>query len=256
MSAVSRVGSATATAPKGRVTDLLKIKVLENDPALKASATAFGFKLSGTATNNGIVASFVKLSFDGHDISVPVGRGDSSAKIAAKLKRALPQGYEMRFLENDRMNPPHLTIGIARKSGGGTGAVNPLKVPTSIAANSASANVESSFWINLMPGMPHPNAIAAVSVKGTGFADAPPTFKVKSIDVYEKGTNKKVATVANPKLQEQDTVWGQKTQTYRLEVPRSKLDMNKQYTFVVNTGINGSKPALVRSDYVSISKAH
>jgi hypothetical protein len=91
-------------------------------------------------------------------------------------------------------------------------------------------------------------------VKGIGFADAPPTFKVKTIEVYEKGTHRKVATLANPKLQEQDTNWGQKTQTYRIEVPKKNLDLKKEYTFVVTTGINGSKPQQVRSAYVPIKK--
>ncbi len=252
MTAVTRVAPA---APKGRVTDLLKVKVLENDPQLKASATAFGFKLSGTATNNGVIASFVKLSFDGHDVSTPVGRGDTSAKVLAKLKRALPHGYEMRVLANDRMNPPNLTIGIARKAGG-PAKVDVAKIPTNIAANSASASVESKIWVDLMPGSPHPNAIGLVTVKGTGFADAPPTYKVKSIDVYEKGSNKKVATIANPKVTDSETVWGQKSQTYRVEVPRSKLDMSKTYAFVVSTGINGSKPELVRSAYEKIDKVY
>mgnify|MGYP001574063602 CR=1 FL=1 len=59
MPSVTRVGS---TAVQPRQTDLLKVKVMENDPALKATATAFGFKVTGAATNNGIIASFMKLS--------------------------------------------------------------------------------------------------------------------------------------------------------------------------------------------------
>jgi hypothetical protein len=253
MSVVTRAGAA---APKSRVTDLLKVKVLENDPQLKVSATAFGFKLSGTATNNGIIASFVKLSFDGHDLSTPVSRGDSSAKVFAKLKRGLPAGYEMRVLANDRMNPPNLTIGIARKHASGPAKVDVAKIPQSIIANAASASVESKLWVDLMPGRGHPNAIGTVTVKGTGFADAPPTFKVKSIEVYEKGSNKKVCTLANPKMTDTQTLRGQKSQTYRVEIPRSKLDMSKTYAFVTNTGINGSKPQLVRSEYEKIDKVY
>ena len=78
---------------------------------------------------------------------------------------------------------------------------------------------------------------------------------MKSIEVYEKGTNKKIVTVKNPTLQGQTTQRGLKTQSYRLELLESKLNLNKQYTFVVKTGINGSQPALVRSEYVKVGQA-
>jgi len=242
------VGKVGSPAVGGRFTDLLKVLVQENDPALKASPTAFGFKISGTATNNGIIASFLKLTFDKKSVTLNVSRGDTGASLLKQLEKKLPKGYEARILSQAGKD---FTIGIAKKPGGGGASIDAAKVPLSIAANGASASVESSLWINRMPGPgPAPkNAIASVSVSGTGFADAPPKFQVKSIDVYEKGTNKKIATIANPKVQEQSTQWGTKTQTYRVEVPISKLSMNREYTFVVNTGINGSKPALVRSEF-------
>ena len=65
-----------------------------------------------------------------------------------------------------------------------------------------------------------------------------------------------VATVENPKVIETSTTWGMKTQTYQVEVPRKDLDTKKQYTFVVNTGINGSKPEKVRSPYIEVHKVH
>lgn len=255
MTQVQHTGSASTKSP--RVTDLLKIGVQENDPQLKAAATAFGFKVSGTATNNGTIASALRLTFDRKEVSIQVSRGDTGATIFRKLKAALPKGYEARVLATQGKD---VTIGIAKKkgAGGGAGSIDPAKIPMSIAANQASANVESSMWINRMPGPGRggpKNAIASVNVTGTGFADAPPKFQVKSIDVYEKGTNKKVATIANPKLQDSQTQWGQKTQSYRLELPEAKLDLKKTYTFVVNTGINGSKPQPVRSEYVKVGQA-
>jgi hypothetical protein len=249
---VSRVTAASSQQP--RVTDLLKVKVQENDPALKATTTAFGFKIAGQATNNGVVASFMKLTFDHHDLNLQISRGDTGQEILSKLQKALPKGYEARVLSLAKSKPPQYTIGIARKAGAPP-KVDVAKLPTSIAANGASANVGASFWVNLMPGAPRPNAIAAVKIQGTGFADAPPKFAVKSIAVYEKGTNKLVATIKNPKVIDSETVWGQKTQTYRLEVPKKDLDLNKQYTFVAETGINGSKAQPVRSEYVKIGKA-
>lgn len=257
MTSTSAVSKAGSTAAPGRTTDLLKISVQENDPGLKAQATAFGFKISGTGTNNGIVASFLKLGFDKKSVTLSVSRGDTGATMLKKLQKALPKGYEARVLAQSGKD---VTLGIAKKasSGGGAPKVDVAKIPTSISANMASASVEASMWINRMPGPGRggpKNAIASINVSGTGFADAPPKFQVKSIEVYEAGTNKKVATIANPKLQDSSTQWGTKTQSYRLEIPEAKLDMNKKYTFVVTTGINGSKPAQVRSEYVKVGQA-
>ena len=253
MSAPS-VGKVGSSAVGGRFTDLLKVTVQENDPTLKAAATAFGFKISGTASNNGIVASFLKLTFDKKSVTLNVSKGDTGASLLKQLEKKLPKGYEARILSQQGKD---FTIGISKKPGAGAGGIDAAKVPLSIAANGASASVESSLWINRMPGPgPAPTkATASVSVSGTGFADAPPKFQVKSIDVYEKGTNKKVATIANPKVVDQATQWGTKTQTYRVEIPIAKLDMNREYTFVVNTGINGSKPALVRSEFAKPGQA-
>lgn len=248
---VSKVSSA-AVAP--RTTDLLKVTVNENDPGLKTAATAFGFKVSGTGTNNGVAPSYLTLGFDKKSVSLNVSRGDTGAAIARKLQRALPKGYELRTLAKDGNN---VTLGIAKKASTATPAVNPTRIPTSISANMASAQVEASMWVNRMPGpgTGAKKAIATVAVSGTGFADAPPRFTVKSIEVYEAGSHKKVATISSPGLQDQETRRGMKTQNYRLEISESKLDLKKTYTFVVNTGINGSKAAKVRSEYVKVGQA-
>jgi hypothetical protein len=251
MTTVHRAGSAPLPS---RQTDLLKVKVTENDPMMKVVSTAFGFKVTGASTISGTKPSFLNLSFDHQAVSLRISHNDTGENILAKLKTALPKGYEARLLSMNKSKPPEVTIGIAKKSVPSTPNVS--KIPTSIAANMASANVSASMWENAMPGAPRPNAHAQVSVSGTGFADAPPKFTVKSIAVYEKGTNKLVATINNPKLDTTATNRGMKTQTYRLDVPKKNLDVHKQYTFVVNTGINGSTPAKVRSEYVSISVAH
>src|SRR5262245_3420715 len=95
-SSVGKVGIPSG----GRFTDLLPVKVMENDPALKASATAFGFKISGTATNNGIVASFLKLTFDKKNVTLNVSRGDTGASLLKQLEKKLPKGYEARILSH------------------------------------------------------------------------------------------------------------------------------------------------------------
>ncbi|MBK7862682.1 MAG: hypothetical protein IPJ65_29555 [Archangiaceae bacterium] len=238
-----------------RITHLLKVSVQENDPTLKATQTAFGFKVSGTASNNGITASRLKLGFDGKSVSLPLSEGDTGASVLRKLRAALPKGYEAHVI--GRLGSSR-TIGISKAPGtGGTPSIDPAKIPTSISANNASAQVESEIWVDSKPG-PGPgakNANATVRVSGVGFADAPPTFQVKSIDVYEQGTNKKVATVANPTLENSEVRRGQKTQSYSLQIPLVSLDLSKTYTFVANTGINGSTPQKVRSEYVTVGQA-
>ena len=132
------------------------------------------------------------------------------------------------------------------------------KIPTSIQGPNASAQVEAYLWKNLMPTRdPGPRPVLAkVTVSGTGFNDAPPTFKAARIEVYEYGTNKKVFSANAPKVQESEVRRGTKEQSYRLEIPASALDMTRKYTVVVNCGINGAQPKLVRSDYLPINKVH
>ena len=250
MTTVNRVGSAPAPS---RTTDLLKVKVTENDPMMKVVATAFGFKVTGQSTLSGTKPSFLNLEFDKQAVSLRISRNDTGENILAKLKTALPKGYEARLLQLDKSAPPAVTIGIAKKS---APVVNVSRIPTSISANMASANVSASLTLNVMPGSPHPNARAKVDVSGTGFADAPPKFGVKSISVYEKGTNRLVGTFNAPKLEGSTTQRGMKTQSYVLSIPKKDLAAGKEFTFVVNTGINGSSPAKVRSEYVAVHKLH
>lgn len=105
---------ATTTATERR-TDLLKVKVMENDPTMKASASDFGFRVGGRASNNGVVASFLKLDFDGKSVNIDLSRGDMAPTVMSKLQKALPKGYEARVLQSFRNMPPEMIIGIAKK---------------------------------------------------------------------------------------------------------------------------------------------
>ena len=111
---VTRARTSSPAAP--RTTDLLKVKVQENDPTLKATATAFGFKVTGAASNNGVVASFLQLSVDGKKVDLQLSRGDTGVQVFKKLQKALPEGYEGRVLENLKSMPPQMTIGISKKA--------------------------------------------------------------------------------------------------------------------------------------------
>lgn len=132
------------------------------------------------------------------------------------------------------------------------------KIPTRITGTNSDASVDARLWVNLMPTRdPGPRkVIGSVTVKGIGFNDAPPSFKVASISIYEKGTDRLVATIKNPKVVESSVRRGEKQQRYRLELEQSKVDQKKQYTLVLDTGINGDKPKKVRSEYASIGKVY
>jgi hypothetical protein len=132
------------------------------------------------------------------------------------------------------------------------------KIPTNITGTNSNASVDASLWVNLMPGRgggPR-QVIGSVTVKGVGFNDAPPTFKVPTLSVYEKGTDKLVATFKNPKLVDSSVRRGQKEQSYRLEIDQKKIELKKEYTIVVDAGINGDATKKVRSEHLKIGKVY
>ncbi|MBI3186200.1 MAG: hypothetical protein HYZ28_29025 [Myxococcales bacterium] len=234
----------------------VRVEAMSNDPKLRAKVEGLDrIRITGTATNNGIVASLLAVTVDGKRVSVPLSRGTTPLQAFRALEKALPTGYSATLQSAERRPGGEVVVQIARQSRPVVKDVS--KIPTSITANGADARVEAYLWANLMPG-PLPRSkpiLASVTVSGTGFNDAPPNFKVGSFKVYEEGTGKLLATIADPKLVESNTRWGQKSDTFRLELP-SNLDLNKKYTFVASTGINGSKPAQVRSEYVPVHRVY
>ena len=126
-------------------------------------------------------------------------------------------------------------------------------IPTSVTANGSSATATSSINVDYMPGPagPNPTAYGAVNLSGAGQAEGPTRFKVENISVYEKGTDKLVASVDNPTPYSSKTEapWGVRKETYGFGFPSSKIDPNKEDTFVVTTRINGSEPKEVRTPY-------
>lgn len=68
---------------------------LANDPSQKVSFTG-GSKLTitGTASNNGIIPSFLNVELDGKTLSIQVSARDSAQQSAKKLQAALPAGYQ------------------------------------------------------------------------------------------------------------------------------------------------------------------
>lgn len=250
-SAISQVKSASSVSTSHKP-QLLKVTVACNDPSMHAKATSQGFKLWGLASNNGIMASYLKLNFDKKELKLQLGGGETGVTVFSMLKKALPKGYEARLLSNNKANPPVVTIGISRRQTAPAPQIS--KIPTTISANNASAKVDASLWINLMPGSAS-QVLASVAVKGAGHNGVPPKLAVKGIDVYQKGTNKKVGSFKSPALVDTELKGATKAQSYRLELP-STLDLNKTYTFVVKAELNGSSAKSVRSQYVDVDRAY
>ncbi|MBL9038834.1 MAG: hypothetical protein JNG84_09990 [Archangium sp.] len=245
---------ATPPAPTKRT--LLKVTVTENDPTLSAKSTTGGFQVSGRASNNGIVASTLKLEFSGQTVTLRLSAGDTSETVLAKLKKAVPKGFEVIELARAKRLPPDITIGISPLKAT-PAPLQPSKIPTGITGPNAGASVQGSLFVNRMPGPgPRPTkAIASITVSGTGFDDSPPKYSVKEVRVYEQGTNTLVMTLKSPKVESDTSRRGMKEQAYRLEVPLAKLDPKKKYTFALNTGINGAAAQWVRSEYLPLTSA-
>jgi hypothetical protein len=130
------------------------------------------------------------------------------------------------------------------------------RVPTTLFANGASAEVKVSAWQNLMPGPgPRSGPKASVTVGGFGFNDVPPQFSVKQIEAYAQGTNKKILSVQNPEIAYTTGARGKTEVVFGLDLP-GDLDMEGHYAFVVTTQINGAAAQQVRSDFVGVDRVY
>ncbi len=133
---------------------------------------------------------------------------------------------------------------------------DPAKVPLSVMHKDKSAHVEASMWINLMPGTSPSSTIhASVKLLGTGMTDAPPRFQVTEVAAYAKGSKTPVYLRKNPKTLPPG-IEGRGVSVVEIPITFSKLDLNKQYTFVVKTKLSGSPVKTVRSDYVPVERVY
>lgn len=139
----------------------------------------------------------------------------------------------------------------------GPAKVNVAKIPTSVVGPNANASVEGSMWVDRMPGPgPKSNTVhVSAKLQGNGFDDSAPNYGVKKIEVYEKGTNKLVATINNPKETDAGRIGrGTHYHEFALSIPGSKVDLTKQYSVVFTTTINGSAPKQVRSEFMNVGQ--
>lgn len=70
------------------------VRVQANDPTQHATVGADGaVTLKGKVSNRGFVPSFLSVSFDGRQVTVPLSGGQTPAQVVDKLQAALPKGY-------------------------------------------------------------------------------------------------------------------------------------------------------------------
>ena len=91
-----RIDRSNRPLPKPRSAEL-DVKASANDPVQKIKETSDNtFRISGTARNNGVVASTVWLELDGERVSIPLRRGMTPETTMRAIESALPRGYEMK----------------------------------------------------------------------------------------------------------------------------------------------------------------
>ena len=74
----------------------VEVKVFENDPGLTIRVTGRQLSIRGTATNNGIVASFAQFEVGGKTINLNLSRGQQPEQVLSALARRLPDGYSIQ----------------------------------------------------------------------------------------------------------------------------------------------------------------
>jgi phage tail sheath gpL-like len=71
------------------------VTVQSNDPGQRLTSLARNkFEISGIATNNGIIQSFVNVAVDGKSAKVFLNGGETTEETAKKIAAALPKGYK------------------------------------------------------------------------------------------------------------------------------------------------------------------
>ena len=103
---------------------LEKVTVMENDPAqnVRADAASGQVRISGTANNRGIVASFLKLDVGGKSINVDLRGGMDPGRTAQAIEAKLPGGYSIHYFENPHRAGADVVFGIVK--GGSTGGTS------------------------------------------------------------------------------------------------------------------------------------
>jgi len=90
--------------------------------------------------------------------------------------------------------------------------------------------------------------MADVKVSALSYTTRPADLRVKSISVYEGGSDRLVATIPYPRPTPGADEY---SKHFRFALPADKVDPDKQYTFVANATIDDADAPLVRSSYTS-----
>jgi hypothetical protein len=91
---------AEFVVPRMPKTQSLDFAASSNDPSQRVWAANTMGRLAGTASNQGIVASTLTLSVDGHTVQVSLSAGQSPEDTVKKLGEALPARYSVLTLKN------------------------------------------------------------------------------------------------------------------------------------------------------------
>jgi hypothetical protein len=149
-------------------------------------------------------------------------------------------------------------------SSSSTSTVDLSKIRTTIYGPNSSASVAATITKNNFPGPGSTNTVTlGLEMLGQLFdggevinrRDNAPRYGISKVEVYERGTNKLVATGSAPReTGSSKTGTNTYSRNFSLSIPGSNIDSSKQYAVVVTTTVNGSQPQKVRSAFQSVSE--
>lgn len=94
--------------PAGKIPN---VTVQGNDPVQRLTSLARNkFEISGIASNNGIIQSFVNVTVDGKSAKVLLNGGETTEATAKKIAAALPKGYKATVARNPF--PPYARVDV------------------------------------------------------------------------------------------------------------------------------------------------
>lgn len=69
------------------------LKAVENDRTQSVTVSGPAVRIQGDGSNNGIIASTLRLTVDGKQLTIPISKGQTPAQTQRLIEAALPKGY-------------------------------------------------------------------------------------------------------------------------------------------------------------------
>ncbi len=118
-------------------------------------------RISGTANNRGVVASFLKLDVGGKGINVDLRGGMDPGRTAQAIEARLPRGYSIHSFENPHRAGADVVFGIV-KGGSTGGTTGTRKKPTvSVMENDPAQSMKADKNVITISGTATNNGFAA-----------------------------------------------------------------------------------------------